>query len=409
MSTSEPTDLAAQATAAAATESNQQFTIEVWTLYGIGVAVTVLRTYARAKAVGFRNFRADDYLVWGAILFYTVLSTLAYSIGNIANGLANNGMTDSERAALSTSDPEYQLRVTGSKIQIAGWTTYWVLIWQLKLAMLVFYLRLTEGLGRRYRMRILIGFGLVIGTFIASLGAVFLSCRPVSKYWQISPDPGNSCQAAVSLPIIWTSFATNALTDIYLILIPIPLLWGTTLRLVKKIASTIVLGAGIFVLVCATLKSIFVFVDPVNGAQLAGSWGTREIFVATVTTNLPMIFPLIRTHVKPLWPNFLRSTKNPKKVYRTTSGFRTIGVSHGDSIRRTGPPGANPVASIVTFTESKERIMSNVQMQNLEGFLTPTSGKLPNGIVVSNEVEVITEERTSQFGGQSHQRAYEAW
>jgi hypothetical protein len=30
--------------------------------------------------------------------------------------------------------------------------------------------------------------------------------------------------------------------------------------MIKKIASTIVLGAGIFVLVCATLKSVFVLV-----------------------------------------------------------------------------------------------------------------------------------------------------
>ncbi|KAK1707525.1 LOW QUALITY PROTEIN: uncharacterized protein BDZ83DRAFT_724580 [Colletotrichum acutatum] len=358
MSTTDLTEPAAQAAAAAAAEAGRQFTIEAWTLYGIGVIVTALRTYARAKAVGFRNFRADDYLVWGAVLFYTVQSTLAYSVGNIAHGLANNGMTDEERAALSTSDPEYQLRVIGSKIQIAGWTTYSALIWLLKLAMLVFYLRLTVlplcnlipsysstdtcRLGRRYRMRIWIGFGLVIGTFVASLGAVFLSCIPFSKYWQISPDPGNSCQAAVSLPIIWTSFAANVSTDIYLILIPIPLLWESTLRLVKKIASTIVLGAGIFVLVCATLKSIFVLVDPVNGAQLAGTWGTRETFVAVVTTNLPMIFPLIRTYLKPLWPNVLRSSKNTKKAYKTPSGFRTIGGGHGDSSRRTGPPSANP-------------------------------------------------------------------
>ncbi|KAK1472371.1 hypothetical protein CCUS01_05755 [Colletotrichum cuscutae] len=409
MSTTDLTDPAAQAAAAAAAEAGRQSTIEAWTLYGIGVIVTALRTYARAKAVGIRNFRADDYLVWGAVLFYTVQSTLAYSVGNIAHGLANNGMTDEERAALSTSDPEYQLRVIGSKIQIAGWATYSALIWLLKLAMLVFYLRLTEGLGRRYRMRIWIGFGLVIGTFVASLGAVFLSCIPFSKYWQISPDPGNSCQAAVSLPIIWTSFAANVSTDIYLILIPIPLLWESTLRLVKKIASTIVLGAGIFVLVCATLKSIFVLLDPVNGAQLAGAWGTRETFVAVVTTNLPMIFPLIRTYLKPLWPNVLRSSKNTKKAYKTPSGFQTIGGGHGDSSRRTGPPSANPVASNLTFTESEERIMSDVKLQNLKGSSTPTSGKPSNGIVVSNEVEIITEDRTSQFGEQRPQRAHEAW
>lgn len=68
MSTSDPTDPAALAAAQAAAEAGRQFTIEAWTLYGIGVIVTVLRTYARAKAVGFRNFRADDYLVWIAIV-----------------------------------------------------------------------------------------------------------------------------------------------------------------------------------------------------------------------------------------------------------------------------------------------------------------------------------------------------
>ena len=32
--------------------------------------------------------------------------------------------------------------------------------------------------------------------------------------------------------------------------------------------------------------------DPVNGAQLAGSWAVRETFIAVVTTNLPMVYPL---------------------------------------------------------------------------------------------------------------------
>jgi hypothetical protein len=50
----------------------------------------------------------------------------------------------------------------------------------------------------------------------------------------------------------------NVSTDIYLIFIPVPLLWGSALSTGKKIASTIVLGSGIFVLVCAMLKSIFV-------------------------------------------------------------------------------------------------------------------------------------------------------
>jgi hypothetical protein len=42
--------------------------IELWTLYAIGVAVTILRTYARGKAAGWRNLRLDDYLIWVAIV-----------------------------------------------------------------------------------------------------------------------------------------------------------------------------------------------------------------------------------------------------------------------------------------------------------------------------------------------------
>ena len=51
-------------------------------------------------------------------------------------------MTPAQRAALSTDDPEYAMRVIGSKIQVAGWSCYTTLMVVLKLAMLFFYLRL---------------------------------------------------------------------------------------------------------------------------------------------------------------------------------------------------------------------------------------------------------------------------
>jgi hypothetical protein len=57
-------DAASDAAKAAA----YQATVELWTLYSFGVAVTLLRTYARVRAVGFRNLKADDYLIWVAIV-----------------------------------------------------------------------------------------------------------------------------------------------------------------------------------------------------------------------------------------------------------------------------------------------------------------------------------------------------
>lgn len=101
-------------------------------------------------------------------------------------------------------------------------------------------------------------FALVIGGWLAAVLSVLIGCRPFHNYWQIYPDPGMNCYPAVSRPIVWTSYVTTVLGDIYLILIPIPLLWRSRLRLIEKIASTLVLGAGIFVVACCTIKTVFV-------------------------------------------------------------------------------------------------------------------------------------------------------
>ncbi|VUC35303.1 unnamed protein product [Clonostachys rosea] len=431
MSAMEPRDAASDAAAAAAIEAFRQLTIEIWTLYAVGVMSTVLRTYARIRAVGIRNLRADDYLMWLAIV--------RYSVGHAANGLANNSMTDAERMALSSSDPEFQqryipkteritlvlelanidVRVLGSKIQVAGWTIYSTLITVLKLSMLAFYIRLMDGLGRSYQIRIWVGFGIVISSYLAVMISIFAGCRPFNRYWQIYPDPGNVCQAAVSRPIIWSGFAANVVSDIYLICIPLPMLWSSTLRMVKKIASTIVLSAGIFVLVCATLKSVFVLVglkDPVNGPQLAGSWGIREAFTAVMTTNLPMIFPLFKTWLRPWFASALRSSEKAYN-YRTPNGFQTIGGGGGPSggksfsrNNRSGPVSETHITANMTFNGSEEQIMDDVKMQSFKVTTSPVSdsdGQPKSGITISNQVEITTEERGAQH--QNPARVHETW
>ncbi|KAI1250959.1 hypothetical protein MGN70_008020 [Eutypa lata] len=410
MSTNVSLDPAAGAAEAAAAATARSSLIQLWTLFSIGVSVTILRTYARSKAVGMRNLRADDFLVWIAILFYSTQTALAHSVGSVAHGLANNGITDAERAALSPDDPEYQMRIIGSKIQMAGWSTYSSLMCFLKLSVLAFYIRLTDGLSRRYLLQIRIGFALVVGTSVASVAAVLLSCLPFHHNWQIYPNPGNHCQPAISKPIVWTSFAANASTDIYLILIPIPMLWMSSLKLAKKVASSIVLGAGIFVLVCAMLKTIFV-TDPVNGAQLAGQWGTVEAFVAVFTTNLPMIFPLFKTWLTPL----LRSSS---RSYKMRSGFNTIGGGSGSGgsvsagrkrNMRGGPPSVNPLTNI-SLNNSQEQIVRGIPLKELEISGAPAApGHSSNVVYVSKEFDLTTEDGGARNGEQKIQRTYDRW
>lgn len=185
------------------------FTIEAFTLLGVGLSILALRVYARINAVGIRGLEWDDhFMVLAAVkhlssahdwlrisdivdsqILYTAETTLAYSVGAYWYGLANNAMTDAQREALDPSSHEYMLRVNGSKTQVAGWAVYITLLWTLKAAMCTFYLRLTEGL--EYRSRIYAGFVLIFLTWIIVLLSVLLGCRPLHNYWQINPDPGS--------------------------------------------------------------------------------------------------------------------------------------------------------------------------------------------------------------------------
>ncbi|KAF4950508.1 hypothetical protein FGADI_8154 [Fusarium gaditjirri] len=285
---------------AAMTEANlKAFNIEAYTLLGIELLVTALRSCVRIRTVGCRNLWADDYLVILAAGIYAIETGLAYSVGNIAQGQANNSMADEQRASLQPEDHEYQLRVIGSKIQIALWATYSSLLWILKAAMCTFYYRLTKDL-QGHRLRVIIGFGFIISSFVVVQMNLLLSCRPFDHWWQIFPDPGAFCHAAISPALIWTCLAFNLATDFYLIMIPMPMLWKAAMPWPQKVGLIALFSCGLFVTLAAILRVVLLVSDPINGSQLAASWAVRETFVAIMTTNIPMLFPAFKKWAVPI-------------------------------------------------------------------------------------------------------------
>lgn len=75
-------------------------------------------------------------------MVYGLETGAAYCVGAWWKGLANNAMTDEQRASLDPDSQEYYLRVGGSKTQVLGWSLYTLLLWLLKSCMSVFYSRL---------------------------------------------------------------------------------------------------------------------------------------------------------------------------------------------------------------------------------------------------------------------------
>jgi hypothetical protein len=142
---------------------SREFVTESFTLLGFAIIATGLRTYVRVKKGGWvKGLQVDDYFVWIGIVSFTKIkkrpwlqvnycvyqilyigfAVLAYMVGGVSRGLANNGISDTQRAALDINGLEFHLRVMGSQIHFSSWFLYCTLIWCLKMSVCAFFLRL---------------------------------------------------------------------------------------------------------------------------------------------------------------------------------------------------------------------------------------------------------------------------
>ncbi|KAH7036337.1 hypothetical protein B0J12DRAFT_581836, partial [Macrophomina phaseolina] len=270
--------------------------LEVFTMLGIGVLVIMLRTLTRINTVGARNLQLDDYLMLAAAIIYALETCSAYFIMEWWDDLANSGMTREERIHLDPRSEEYYLRVGGSKTQLVNWSMYVLLLWTLKACMCLFYSRLTAGLPE-FEIRVKLGYVLIGITWLATQLCILLGCQPFQASWQIYPEPSNFCQPAISKLNLYTTVVLNITTDIYLMSIPVPMLWKANLVTWRKFSLLIVFCGGVFVMLCGVMRCYIVLNNPTTGALKAGTWACRETFLAVLTTNAPVIYPVFRRNI----------------------------------------------------------------------------------------------------------------
>ncbi|KAI0485073.1 hypothetical protein GGR56DRAFT_662892 [Xylariaceae sp. FL0804] len=266
--------------------------VEPFCLLVIGLMIIGLRTYTRAKAVGFSNFKLDDYIMLIAMIPYSIEPVLAYLIVDSWKGLANSAMTDEERKMLRSESWEYKTRVLGSKVALAHYVLFTLVMWLMKGAMLAFCLRLTFRMGE-YTRRIYFGFGFVVVTWLIVLLVLLLGCQPLSRYWQVYPDPGAYCHPGISPLHLFVTLSLNIGTDVYILGIPLPILWKANIKFWKKLGFIVLLCGNVFVIFGGCLRSYLIISNPSDGALEAGKWTFRLTFVSIVSTNLPVLFPLI--------------------------------------------------------------------------------------------------------------------
>lgn len=143
-----------------------------------------------------------------------------------------------------------------------------------------------------------------------------------------------TCQPALSRVYLLTIVILNLSTDLYLVLIPLPMVWKARLPICKRLGLLFLFSGALFVMVAVVLRcvltltvSIFPMLvvlsdlspdwcatqNSIADTKRTAIWIFRECFVALIAANLPMLWAWIRHEVKPttglhrrprnLWPH----------------------------------------------------------------------------------------------------------
>ncbi|PYH96172.1 integral membrane protein [Aspergillus ellipticus CBS 707.79] len=177
--------------------------------------------------------------------------------------------------------------------------------------------------------------------------SAFLNCIPVAKFW--NPTIDGYC---LSMEGLWFSNASmHIATDIAILLIPIPAMWGLELPRKQKMALVSIFALGGFVCVTSVcrlvaLKQIADSTDATYDNVGAASWSAIECNTGIICACVPTLRPLV-SHFLP-------------HLLSTLSGGHTYGQAYGQA------PSTHSQAP--TFWDGNGTVTTTIstQMEDLE-------------------------------------------
>ncbi|OJJ78444.1 uncharacterized protein ASPGLDRAFT_138897 [Aspergillus glaucus CBS 516.65] len=313
--------------------------VEGFILMSLGLVFIIIRVVVRWTSVGPANFQLDDYLMPLAGIIFVLETVAAHLVLAKFNGLTNSYMTPEQRAAVVPYSEEYNSRVWGSKIQVMGWSFYAMILWLVKFSVAIFYSRLTTGL-QHLPTRVRIAYVLLGVTYLAAGLSIVLGCQPIHKYWQINPDPGNICQPTKSLLYVLVVVILNVITDLYLLSIPLPLLWTVNIGIRRKITLMGLFSGAAFVIMASIIRAVVILTAGPDGAISGSRWACRETFVSIIVSNLPIIQPIIRRACNKMGLSgvFFSNSGRPTNSNTYPLSSRGLQTTNKDKKKNNSPP-----------------------------------------------------------------------
>lgn len=128
-------------------------------------------------------------------------------------------------------------------------------------------------------------------TFVAVIIAALSECQPFSHYWQVIPDPGPKCRQGFAQ--LLTMGVCDVITDILLVVYPIPIVWMSAMTLKRKIQLSLLFMLSL-ALVAITCYRVPMVINRQGSQQYRSLLASLEILAATGVSNAVVIGSFIR-------------------------------------------------------------------------------------------------------------------
>ncbi|KAE8357774.1 hypothetical protein BDV27DRAFT_151045 [Aspergillus caelatus] len=244
--------------------------VSLWVLTWCAVGLISIRLVMR-KIRG-KAFVLGDYLSLCAILCALIRLALVHVI--IIWG--TNNMSPGFRYSHHFTPEEIYRRETASKFTLVNRVFYNTYLWLQKFILLDTYRHLLRNLSWE---RITLGTYVLIfaATYVTVQIVTFTECDPFDHYWIVLPDPG----------------VLNIVTDLMLIVLPVPLLVKVKRPLMEKLQLAALFAVGFFIVVITVIRL------PQNAQHSTAqvnrtTWASVELFAAAIVANAPVLYGFYR-------------------------------------------------------------------------------------------------------------------
>jgi hypothetical protein len=189
-------------------------------------------------------------------------------------------------------------------------------IWTAKFTVSEFLKRLTSSFWKReYEVALQIIRAFLVATFVAVVIATLAECQPFTHYWQVIPDPGPQCRQGYAQLV--TMGTADMITDVLLIIFPIPIVLRSSAFKIKRKIQLILLFSLSAILVGITGYRVKSVIGHKGRQQYRSVFASGEILAATAVSNAVVIGSFLRD----------RGVKKQKYKYSSSNNSTSGGTT----------------------------------------------------------------------------------